>query len=276
MGSQALVGLVDAGSGPFIFKLGPTRKDRMTPPDTRKRCFVLMPFADQYREVYEEVYKPVCDQSGMDCWRVDEISRPGSITRDIVEGILDADIVIADLTSKNPNVFYELGIAHSVGNKTIMTAQSMADVPFDIANYRVLVYEQSIAGSKKLAAELEKAIRELLAALDRTNNPLQEALAHRSPIGVRKKALLAKYVNLADLPGRMREWLIKHNVIYADDVARIDLRALAEEPGLGKVALGKFFAAILEHELHPDSEAMHEVILRYGIKTRPDANGYWG
>ena len=58
-----------------------------------------MPFSEHYREVYQEVYKPVCDKNGLDCWRVDEISRPGSITRDIIEGILDADIVIADLTS---------------------------------------------------------------------------------------------------------------------------------------------------------------------------------
>lgn len=188
-------------------------------PETRKKCFVLMPFADQYREVYQEVYKPVCERSGMDCWRVDELARPGSITRDIVEGILDADVVIADLTSRNPNVFYELGIAHSVGNKTIMTTQGIADVPFDIANYRVLIYEQTIRGSKKLAGELERAIHELLAALDRTNNPLQEVLSQRSPIGVKKKAPLAKFVDLADLPGRMRQWLVDHNVVYAEDVA---------------------------------------------------------
>jgi hypothetical protein len=234
-----------------------------------------MPFAEQYREVYDEVYKPVCALAGIDCWRVDELARPGSITRDIVEGILDADVVIADLTSKNPNVFYELGIAHSVGNKTIMTSQSMSDVPFDIANYRVLIYEQSITGSKKLAGELERAIQELLAALDRTNNPLQEVLAHRSPIRLRKKAPLAKYLDLAGLPGRMRQWLVDHDVTYAEDVAQIDLRALAEEPGLGKVALGKFFAAILEHDLHPDAQALQEVIFRYGIKTKPNSRGYW-
>jgi hypothetical protein len=243
--------------------------------DPRKKCFVLMPFAEQYREVYAEVYKPTCDRVGMDCWRVDEIARPGSITRDIVEGILDADVVIADLTTRNPNVFYELGIAHSVGNKTIMTAQTMSDVPFDIANYRVLIYEQSITGSKRLAAELERAILELLAALDRTNNPLQEVLSARTPIGVRKKAPLAKYVDLATLPGRMRQYLVDHNVVYAEDLARMDVRALAEEPGLGKVALGKLFAAILEHDLYPDVKALQEVIFRYGIKTKPDRNGYW-
>ncbi len=138
----------------------------------KKNCFVIMPFADEYKEVYEEVYKPVCEANEIECWRVDEISRPGSITRDIIEGIIDADIIIADLTSKNPNVFYELGIAHSVGNKTIMTAQSTDDIPFDIGNYRVIVYEQSISGSKKFYAQLQNAIQDLLKALDQTNNPM--------------------------------------------------------------------------------------------------------
>lgn len=101
---------------------------------TDLECFTLMPFDEKYREIYDNVYKPVCAENGLSCWRVDEVSRPGSITRDIVEGIFDADIVIADLTTRNANVFYELGIAHCSGNKTIMTAQSMADVPFDIGN----------------------------------------------------------------------------------------------------------------------------------------------
>lgn len=243
--------------------------------EKRKKCFVLMPFTGNYKEIYTEVYKPVCASAEIDCWRVDELSRPGSITRDIVEGILDADILIADLTSRNPNVFYELGIAHSVGNKTIMTAQSMADVPFDIASYRVLIYEQSITGSKKLAAELQKAIHELLDALDRTNNPLQEVLSHRSALGIRRKTPLIKFVNLSDLPARLRQWLSSEGIVYAEDVATIDVRQMAEVPGLGKVALGKFFAAILEHDLYPNGEALQEVIVQYGIKTRPDRNGLW-
>lgn len=75
---------------------------------SQKKCFVLMPFKERLKEIYTEVYKPVCSENGIECWRVDEIARPGSITRDIVEGILDADIIIADLTTRNPNVFYGL------------------------------------------------------------------------------------------------------------------------------------------------------------------------
>lgn len=232
----------------------------------RKKCFVLMPFTDQYREVYAEIYRPVCAANDLDIWRVDEISRPGSITRDIVEGILDADLIIADLTSKNPNVFYELGLAHAVGNKTIMTAQSSTDVPFDIANFRVIFYEQSITGSKKLKEDLDKAIKELLVALDRTNNPFQEVVSLRSPLGHRRRVPLIKFMNVSRLPKPIREWLASKNVIYAEDIARLDLNELVNTPGIGRESLRKFFMAVLEHDLYPNGEELQRVILERRIK----------
>ncbi|WNV03665.1 hypothetical protein RP726_14595 [Candidatus Methylospira mobilis] len=240
-----------------------------------KKCFVLMPFDEKYREVYAEVYKPACADNGLECWRVDEIARPGSITRDIVEGILDADILIADLTSRNPNVFYELGIAHTVGNKTIMTAQRISDVPFDIANFRVLFYEQSISGSRKLFTELDKAIKELLVALDRTNNPFQEVVSLRSPLGHRRRTPLVKYVDINSLPKHMREWLTANSIMYAEDVAKIDLESMANTPGLGKTSLGKFLAQVLEHDLYPDGEKLQQVIVKHGLRVKADSRGYW-
>ncbi|MDB5876499.1 MAG: hypothetical protein JWQ07_5941 [Ramlibacter sp.] len=232
-----------------------------------------MPFDSAYEEVYREVYRPVCEANELHCWRVDEIARPGSITRDIVEGIIDAEVVIADLTGQNPNVFYELGIAHSVGNKTIMTAQKIEDVPFDIRSYRVLLYEQTITGSKRLGEDLNKALKELLAALDRTSNPVQEAVASRSPIGLKTKTPLVKYVDVINLPGRMREWLRENKIVYADDVANIDLRALAETPGIGQDSLGRFLRAVIRHDLYPDAEALNNIMLEYRISTRLDRKG---
>jgi hypothetical protein len=239
-----------------------------------KKCFVLMPFDESFREVYTDVYKAVCTEHHIDCWRVDEISRPGSITRDIVEGILDADIVIADLTSKNPNVFYELGIAHSVGNKTIMTAQSINDVPFDVANYRVILYQQSIAGARELKRKLGEAIRELLKALDQTNNPLQEAMSRRSALGKHRKTPLVKYVDVNSLPKRMRDWLQENGISYAEDVNNIDLEALANTEGLGQTSLGKFLSQVLQHDLYDDAEKLQAVVLKHGIKLR-DFHGNW-
>lgn len=233
------------------------------------RCFVLMSFDPAYREIYDNIYKPVCAENGLSCWRVDEVSRPGSITRDIVEGIFDSDVVIADLTSRNANVFYELGIAHCAGNKTIMTAQSMSDVPFDISNYRVLLYEQSIAGSRKFAVSLDAAIKELVTALDRTNNPIQEVLSGRSAVGQKTKEPLIKYVDLTLLPWRMRQYLRDHGVVYAEDVNKINLNDLRETKGIGKTSLGYFFSAVLRHNLYTDTIALQQFLLHKGVSVQP-------
>lgn len=178
---------------------------------------------------------------------------------------MEATVVLADLTSRNANVFYELGIAHCSGNKTIMTAQSMSDVPFDIRNYRVLIYEQTISGSKELAETLNKAIQELLTALDRTNNPVQEALSGRSNLGKRKQEPLIKYVDLNHTAWRLRKWLSEHGVIYAEDVNKIDLEAIANTPGIGKDSLSRFFSEVVQHDLYDDGQKLQDFLVRNRI-----------
>lgn len=234
-----------------------------------------MPFAKKYKEVYDEVYKPVCNANGIDCLRVDEISRPGSITRDIIENILDADIIIADLTSRNPNVFYELGIAHVVGNKTIMTTQDIKDVPFDIANYRVIEYDQSISGSKALYLSLEKSIRQLLDALDRTNNPFQEVASSRISFGKKSKTPLIKYINVAQLPGPMRDYIREKKIIYAEEINDLDLQEMKNRNGLGRISLGDFFSQVLEHDLYQDVEKLQEFIIENGISIKSVRRRYY-
>ena len=221
-----------------------------------KRCFVLMPFNDSLREVYENVYRPVCADSSIQCWRVDEVARPGSITRDIVEGILDADIIIADLTGRNANVFYELGIAHVIGNKTIMTAQSVADVPFDIGNYRVIIYEQSIAGAKALAERLRAAIGELLQALDRTNNPFQEVAASRVTVGRHTKTPLAEAFNTGALTKSVRAYHIDHQILTVEDLAKLDIEEVARTPGIGRDGLAALIAALVKSGVYPRPEEL--------------------
>lgn len=205
----------------------------------RKRCFVLMPFREKLKEIYTEVYKPTCQKNNIDCWRVDEISRPGSITRDIIEGILDSDIIIADLTTKNSNVFYELGIAHSSGNKTIMTAQSRGDVPFDIASYRVIFYEHTLNGCKKLTEKLDMAIKELLVALDRTNNPFQEILAARGGLRIKGKTPLIKAIPWDAVSIQLRRVFLDEGIIYLEDIKTLNLEDLMQKEGFGKDSLAQ-------------------------------------
>lgn len=226
-----------------------------------------MPFAQQYKEVYDQVYKPVCDDNAFQCWRVDEVAGPGSITKDIINGIIDADLIIADLTTKNANVFYELGIAHAIGNKTIMTAQSTKDIPFDIGNYRVLVYEQSITGAKRLYSHLDAAIKELIKTFEQTNNPVQEVLSSRGALKLTRKVLLIEALNMKFLRKRFRDFVAKEPIVYVEDLRRIDLKAVQAKYKLGPTILGELAAIMLKLNVVDDLNKFHNTVLALNINV---------
>jgi len=124
-------------------------------------CFVLMPLADEFIPIYN-VIKEVVENSKLKCIRSDEISRPGIIIEDIYENIQKAFILIADLTGKNPNVFYELGFAHAIGKEVILITQNIEDVPFDVKHHRCITYENSISGAEQLRTGLSNTLKEIL------------------------------------------------------------------------------------------------------------------
>lgn len=236
----------------------------------RRKCFVLMSFDDTLREIYDQVFKPVCDQNDIDCWRVDEIAKPGSITRDIVNGIIEADLIIADLTNRNPNVFYELGIAHSVGNKTIMVSQHKTDVPFDIISYRVIFYEQTISGSIVFINALNQSIKELLKSLEQTNNPVQEVISSRSFLKIKKKTPILSVLNIAALPKAVREFIKQENLIYAEDLAETDLEVMKTKYHMGKTSLELLVGAMIRKGIYDDITSLHNLALKYGLNTKGD------
>lgn len=120
-----------------------------------KKCFVIMPFRDELKSLYEKL-KLICKELGVECRRSDEIAI-GSITKGIFEEIFYADIVIADLTLANPNVYYELAVSHCIGRKTILITQE-EKIPFDIGQEFIIKYTNTIEGS----IILEKQIRRLM------------------------------------------------------------------------------------------------------------------
>ncbi len=123
-----------------------------------KRVFVIMPFAKELRPVYDRVIKPLANHFKVECSRIDEeIFSNKVIMNQIWSSIYTCDLIIADCTGRNPNVFYELGIAHTVGKDTITLAQSIEDIPFDIRHYKHYIYESSKEGLENLGKELYKA-----------------------------------------------------------------------------------------------------------------------
>ena len=124
----------------------------------RRFCFVLMPFAKEFDPVYKKAINPTLKQRKWFCMRADKIFQPREIMMLIWEQILRADLIVADLTSRNPNVFYELGYAHALHKNTILITQSIDDVPFDVPHRQMIEYSASPRRYENLNRSLKQYV----------------------------------------------------------------------------------------------------------------------
>ena len=125
-------------------------------------AFVVMQFSEPYNSLYKEVIAPVTSEFRLNPYRVDDVYGPGAILNDIIGGLVESKIIIAEITPPNQNVFYELGYAHALAKPTILLAERGKDLPFDIRGYRVIFYEDSIAGKKNVENDLRKHLKAIL------------------------------------------------------------------------------------------------------------------
>jgi len=127
-------------------------------------CFVLMPFDAPLREIFETVKETLEGPPwNFTCRRADDFFAGGHVLTDILRGIAEAEIVLADLTGRNPNVFYELGIAHmhKPPSAIVLLTQGIDAVPFDLQGFRRIVYTQSIQGARELRKDLANALEQI-------------------------------------------------------------------------------------------------------------------
>ena len=122
----------------------------------RPFVFVLMPFDTKFDDVYLMAIKPACENAGAYAERVDEQIFQGSILDRIYNQIAKADLVIADMTDKNPNVFYEIGYAHALGKPTLLLTKDVDDIPFDLKHYPHVIYEGKLTFLKD---EIDKRVK---------------------------------------------------------------------------------------------------------------------
>ncbi len=111
---------------------------------TSDTCFVIMPFAKPIGDYYDKIYSPSIQKAGLSPIRADnEIFGTGKIIEQIWAGINGAKVLIADLTGRNPNVFYELGLAHALEKPVVLICANETDVPFDLKHIRVIYYDHT-------------------------------------------------------------------------------------------------------------------------------------
>ncbi|WP_005612450.1 hypothetical protein [Tritonibacter mobilis] len=135
-------------------------------------AFVLMPFHDSFDDIYRYGIKQACAELSIVAERVDEQFYSETMLGRIYRQIENADFIIADMTGKNPNVFYEVGYAHAKGKPCALLTQNSEDIPFDLQHHFHIVYGGKIGGLKEqllprlqwMKGELEKERRETITA----------------------------------------------------------------------------------------------------------------
>ncbi|HXH91939.1 MAG TPA: nucleoside 2-deoxyribosyltransferase [Thermoanaerobaculia bacterium] len=139
--------------------------------------FVLMPFDAAFNDVYLLAIKQACLDAGAHAQRVDEQIYQETILQRVYDEIRSADLIVAEMTGRNPNVFYEVGYAHALGKKVILITSEVEDIPFDLTYYPHIVYRGRMA---VLREELARRIT-FLAAQRKAERPRKRKSTRGAP-----------------------------------------------------------------------------------------------
>lgn len=148
----------------------------------KKTCFVVAPIGSEGTDIrrsteglLKAVLKPVLDRFDYEIVIAHEISTLGSITDQVVNNLLEAELVVADLTGLNPNVMYELAIRHCAALPVVVVANKNTKLPFDVVVERTIFYSDDMHGGVDLSRELEKIIKKIHENDKAVDNPVSRA-----------------------------------------------------------------------------------------------------
>ena len=154
-----------AGTAIGLFAFNTTSEvsfSRLGVDDRRPKAFIVMQFSSPYNEVYRDAIEPLVAAIGFEPIRGDDIAVPGIIINDIWSYITEASVIIAEISEANPNVYYEIGMAHALAKPTVLLAQRGTHLPFDVGPHRCIFYENSIPGRARLQDALRQTLESLL------------------------------------------------------------------------------------------------------------------
>ena len=180
----------------------------------KKTCFVIAPIGEpgsetreRSDEVLQHIICPVVEPLGYETTRADQINQQGVITSQVIQRIVDDTLVIADLTSQNPNVFYELAIRHAIAKPFIQIITSSEEIPFDLAGTRtIFINLQSLSSAEGAKSKIKDQI----------------ALLESNPSGLETPFTVAMDVQQARQSGGLNERLIAQVMAALSDIRTID------------------------------------------------------
>ncbi len=149
-------------------------------------CFIITPIGEETSDdrrkaegVIQSVIKPILEELGFK--KIDaahEISESGSITKQVINRIIEDDLVITNLTGLNPNVMYELAIRHATMKPVVHICEKETKLPFDIIDQRTIFYNNDMLGVKELEVKLKEYIQNSLEIKENRNNPIYNSVEY--------------------------------------------------------------------------------------------------
>ncbi len=157
-------------------------------PNHSRVCFVIMPFSatescseQEWTAIFQTLVKPAVEDAGLGYRCERSTATRGNLIAQIMESLRDAHVVLADLTDRNANVFYELGVRHTLENRTILIAQDRESIPFDLGPYANHVYDwRTDGGRQELTAKVRELLLEVDETPDRPDSPVSDFLRSRA------------------------------------------------------------------------------------------------
>ena len=147
----------------------------------KRKCFIITPIGDEGSETRDkaegviESISPIFEALNFELFAPHRMPKPGSITKQILECILNHELVVANLTELNPNVMYELAVRHSTAKPVITIAELGTKLPFDITTERTIFYTNDMRGVPKLQKELKTSISSINFDIPEFDNPIYRA-----------------------------------------------------------------------------------------------------
>jgi hypothetical protein len=171
------------------------------------RCFLVMPFSLEWSADVHRALVRACEAAGVQAIRGDDVFTPTDILDDIWQSLNRADFIIADITGRNANVLYELGIAHTLAKPVLILSRNASDIPIDLSTRRVILYGQSAGDWREdLTLKVSRAIVEILAtyglatAWTKAGEPALPAEASAGEAQAPMEAEAGRTENLPELP----------------------------------------------------------------------------
>ena len=195
-----------------------------------KNCFVIAPLGEPESEtrkrsdqVLKHVIKPAVSNAGYNAVRADEIDKPGIITSQVIQHIVNDDLVIADLTERNPNVFYELAIRHAIAKPFVQLMRKGEQIPFDVAATRTIFVDHQDLDS---VAEAKDQIVDQIRELERDPSDIETPISVSLDLQLLRQSEKPEDRSLADLVAAVSD--------IRGDIGRIDNRldTIGGEEGL--------------------------------------------